>query len=99
MDAVTAATRAFGDLKLLEKNLERYVSQGSFPYFQMPGATEVDESAFKVETLTLTQADAVRADFLAYNRRVKDSRTLLDRELHEDPNNVTAHEATGPGIP
>jgi tetratricopeptide (TPR) repeat protein len=95
VDAVTAATRAFGDLKLLERNLERYVSQGHFLYVTIPGATEVDESAFKVQTLTLTQADAVRADFLAYNQRVKDSRALLDRVLHEDPNNVTAHEAMG----
>jgi Tfp pilus assembly protein PilF len=95
VDAVTAATRAFGDLKLLEKNLEKYVSQGSFLYFRIPGATEIDESAYKVETLTLTQADAVRADFLACNERGKDSRALLDRVLREDPNNVTAHEAMG----
>ncbi|MBZ5599361.1 MAG: tetratricopeptide repeat protein [Acidobacteriia bacterium] len=95
VDAVTAATRAFGDLKSLEKELERYVSQGTFFHFQMPGFTEVDASAFKVDSLTLTQADAVRADFLAYNQRVNDSRALLDRVLQEDPSNVAAHETMG----
>ena len=95
VDSVTAATRAFGDLRSLEKNLDKYVSQASFHYFQMPGSTEVDDSAFKVQPLTLTQADAVRADFLAYNQRVKDARALLDRVLQADPNNVAAHETLG----
>jgi len=95
VDAVTAATRAFGDLKLLRKDLEKYASQAGFYGFKVPGSTEVDDSAFKVETMSLTQADAIRADFLAYNQRVKDSRALLDRVLHEDPNNVTAHETMG----
>ncbi len=31
------------------------------------------------------QADAVRADFLAYEQRVKDARSLLERVLQEDP--------------
>src|SRR5438132_14396442 len=57
VDALTAATRAFGDLKGLRKDLERYVSQASFYGFRVPGSTEVDDSAFKVEAVTLTQAD------------------------------------------
>jgi len=95
VDPVTAATRAFGDLKVLEKSLEKYVSQAAFYGFKMPGTTDVDDSAFKSETVTLAQADAVRADFLAYNQRVKDSRALLDRVLHDEPNNVNAHETMG----
>ena len=75
----------FRGLETVGKKSGKIRFASSFLYFQMPGATEVDESAFKVETLTLTQADAVRANFLAYNLRVKDSRTLLDRVLHEDP--------------
>jgi tetratricopeptide (TPR) repeat protein len=95
VDAVTAATRAFGDLQALQKNLERYVAQASFYAFKVPGSSEVDDSAFKLETVTPSQADAVRADFLAYDQRLKDSQALLDRVLHEDPNNVTAHETMG----
>jgi predicted Zn-dependent protease len=55
----------------------------------------VDQSAFKVQALTLNQVDAVRADFLAYDDRTKDSRALLDRVLHDDPNNVGARETMG----
>ncbi len=48
-----------------------------------------------MQPLTETQADAVRADFLAYNERVADARPLLDRVLQEDPQNVSAHETMG----
>ncbi len=89
VDAVTAATRAFGDLKQLQSALEGYVRQGSFRYFKMPGATDVDDSAFQSHALTNVQADAVRADFLAYNQRTADARALLDHFLQEDPNNVS----------
>src|SRR5271169_5289310 len=39
VDSVTAATRAFGDLKILENSLNQYISQQKFLYFRMPGAT------------------------------------------------------------
>ncbi len=95
VDAVTAATRAFGDLNQLQSNLETYIHQGVFSYFKMPTSTDVDDASFKVRPLTPTQADAVRADFLAYNGRVADARTLLDHVLQEDPRNVSAHETMG----
>ena len=95
VDPVTAATRAFGDLKQLQSNLEGYVRQESFIYIRMSTATDVDDTAFKVQSLTEAQADAVRADFLAYNERVADARLILDRVLQEDPQNISAHETRG----
>jgi tetratricopeptide (TPR) repeat protein len=95
VDAVTAATRAFGDLKQLQATLEGYVRQGGFQYLKIPGATDVDDAAFQVRAVTAPQADAVRADFLAYNERTADARALLDHILQEDPNNVLAHETMG----
>jgi Tfp pilus assembly protein PilF len=95
VDPVTAATRAFGDLKQLQSALEGYIRQGSFSYFKMTTTTEVDDSAFKVHALAAAQADAVRADFLAYNGRTTDARALLDHVLQEDPKNVSAQETMG----
>jgi tetratricopeptide (TPR) repeat protein len=95
VDAVTAASRVFGDLKVLEKNLERYVAQARFFQFKMTGSINVDESTFTSEAVTVAQADATRADFLAYNQRVKEARALLDRVLREDANNVAARETMG----
>lgn len=95
VDPVTAATRAFGDLKQLQSALEGYIRQGTFSYFKMMTNTEVDDSAFKVQALTPVQADAVRADFLAYNGRTADAQALLNHVLQEDPNNVSAQETMG----
>lgn len=95
VDPVTAATQAFGDLKKLQADLENYVQRGSFRYFKMTTATEVDDSSLKVQPLTPTQADAIRADFLAYNSREAEAQALLGHVLQEDPKNVQAHETKG----
>ena len=101
VDPVSAATRAFGDLKKLQLDLELYVHreghvpQERFMYIKMPTVIDVDDSAFNVQTVKEAQADAVRADFLAYNDRAADARLLLDRVLRKDPQNVLAHETMG----
>ncbi len=95
VDPVTAAMRAFGDLKQLQSALESYLREGSFNYFKMMTTTEVDDSAFTVQVLTPVQADAVRADFLAYNQRTADAQALLNHVLEEDPRNVSAQETLG----
>jgi len=95
VDPLTAASTAFGDLKRLQDSLFAYIQQGRFSYFGMKTTTEVDDSAFQAKPLTAPQADALCADFLAYNQRTKDARELLDRVLQADPKNVTAHETMG----
>jgi tetratricopeptide (TPR) repeat protein len=92
---VTAATRAFGDLKQLQSTLGGSIRQESFQYFKMAGTTDVDAAAFHAEALGTAQADAERADFLAYNDRSADARTILERILKEDPNNLLARETMG----
>jgi tetratricopeptide (TPR) repeat protein len=96
VDPVTAGTRTFGDPKKLQQELESYIRQTSgFRYIKMETTTEVDDSAFKMQLLTGAQSDALRADFLAYNRRTADAEALLDHVLQGDPNNVSAHETKG----
>jgi tetratricopeptide (TPR) repeat protein len=95
VDAVTAATRAFGDLKVLQNALQAYVRQESFHYLNAAISTSVDEASFQAQALTAAQSEAVRADFLAYNGRTADAQALLDNVLHDDPNNVSALETTG----
>lgn len=95
IDAVTAAGQAFGDLQQLDSALHGYVQLEKFFIYKWPITTEVDQSAFKVRPLSPTEADALRADFLAYNGRDADARALLARVLQEDPKNVSAHETMG----
>jgi len=94
-DPQSAAVTAFGDLKKLQAEIDEYVRRGTFAYFKKKVPTEADPASFKVASLNAPQADALRADFLAYNRRTQDARALLEHILQDDPKNVSAHETMG----
>jgi Tfp pilus assembly protein PilF len=94
-DPITSAAQAFGDLKQLQKDLEAYVTRGNYEFFRLNASTNIDPATFQVKALTLPQANAVRADLLAYNQRTVDARALLDTVLRDDPDNTLAHETMG----
>jgi Tfp pilus assembly protein PilF len=94
-EPVSAATQAFGDLNRLQATVDAYVHQENYLYVKVPISAEVAPSTFTVSALAAAQADAVRADFLAYNGRTADAQALLDRILQEDPKNVSAQETMG----
>jgi len=95
VDSITAATQAFGDLQQLQSDLHKYIVSDGYTFLTMSVSTDVDESTFAVRTLTQTQVDTVRADFLAHNGRDQDARTLAEAVLRAEPNNASAHESMG----
>jgi len=95
VDSVAAATQAFGDLTLLQSDLQKYIANPEFEIVHIAGTTDVDDSSFTARPITQTEADTVRADVLAYDGRDADARTLLETVLHDDPANVSAHESMG----
>jgi tetratricopeptide (TPR) repeat protein len=94
-DPVIAAQEAFGDLNVLQKSLNSYISQGQFMMFKMNTGVTADESAFQFRAIPTTDADAIRADVLVYNQRPKDAQVLIDAVLRDDPKNALAHETMG----
>jgi tetratricopeptide (TPR) repeat protein len=94
-DPVSAAAAAFGDLGKLQRDLEMYIRESSFHYFRMPSPPAPDVASFETSAVSATDADARRAEFLAYNGRTADARTLLDAVLKQDPNNAVACETLG----
>ena len=95
-DAATAAGQAFGDLKQLQGALDDYARAGRYTYFQKSTANlPLNEASFTVTPLSVADADAIRADFLAYMSRPDDARALADAALKADPNGAKAHEAMG----
>ncbi len=96
VDPVTAGEQAFGDLKKFQMQLDSYIHNGDYKQFVLSSAAApIDESAYKVRSLTAVEADAAKADVLAYVGRSDDARALLENVLKEDPNNVQAHETMG----
>lgn len=95
-DPVTAAVKAFGDLKSLQDTLEAYIHHRDYRLMVVSSAAApLDESSYKVRPLTGLEADAARADILAYVGRGNDARALLEKVLKEDPDNVGANETMG----
>lgn len=94
-DPQSAAATAFGDLKKFQDEIDAYVRRAGFVFFKKKVPTDADPANFKLAALTAPQSDALRSDFLAYNRRTQDARALLDHVLHDDPSNVSAHETMG----
>ena len=93
-DPVAAAQTAFGDLKQLQKTLEGYTARQSYTYFSMK-LPPLNEGAFTVTPLADPDADAIRADFMAYIGRTADARTLLTQVMTADPKNAQAFETMG----
>lgn len=93
-DPVTAAETAFGDLKQLQKTLDHYTGQMQYTYFQLK-LPPLNEGEFTVTPLDGPDADAVRADFMAYIGRTADARSLLAQVMEADPKNAQAHETMG----
>ena len=95
-DSLTAAETAFGDLKMLQSDLESYIHASIYQHFVLSSAAApIDQSSYQAKNLTAFEADAVRADILATVGRRNDARALLATILKADPNNVQAHETMG----
>ena len=94
-DPVVAAQQAFGDLNQLQNALVSYISQGQFTMFKANKVFTVDESTFQVRAIPTSDADAIRADVLVYNDRIKDAQALIDSTLRDDPKSALAHETMG----
>jgi tetratricopeptide (TPR) repeat protein len=94
-DPVTAAQHAFGDLNKLQLALQTYVQQNAFNSFRMNSGFTADPATLKVRDITPPEANAILADFLVYNQRIKDAEPLLAAVLRDDPNNALAHETMG----
>ncbi len=94
-DPVSAATTAFGDLSLLQRDLEMYIRESSFHYFRIATPPAPDVASFQTAAVSAAGADARRAEFLSYNGRTAEARALLDAVLKQDPNNAVACETLG----
>lgn len=96
VDPVTAAQQAFGDLKALQAALSSYTNRMSYTVLKLDSAAApIDPNSMTAVSITPAQANAYRADVLAYDGRTTDAQTLLDAILKTDANNVLAHETEG----
>ena len=90
-----AATRAFGDLSQLEKDLAQYIHLPTTAYFEVPATLSVDEDQYEVRPLSLAESLALRGELLAFYKKTDRARAMLEEALLADPRNALANEAMG----
>jgi tetratricopeptide (TPR) repeat protein len=91
-DPVEAARRSFGDFRELGRRIEEYRAARRFSSVRRPAPPEMDGAQFSVRTLSLAEAAAARADFLARGPSYRDAGPLVRSALASAPGLPLAHE-------
>jgi tetratricopeptide (TPR) repeat protein len=95
-DPVAAAEAAFGDLKKLQSELERYIRQPQYQHLVLNRIpADSNPASYTVRTLTQPEFNAHRAEFLAHVGRTDEALALLASVLQADPSNAQSCETMG----
>jgi tetratricopeptide (TPR) repeat protein len=90
-----AATRAFGDLKVLERNLRNYVRLNAFYHYQVPAKLSMKEDQYAVRTLSTPESLALRGGVLVNSDRLDEAKVMLEQALQLDSRSAIANEGMG----
>ena len=93
--AQEAAKRAFGNLKNLELNLDRYVRSMAFYHCEVPAQLSAKEDQYPVCTLSAAESLAARGGVLVHVNRPDDARIMLEQALQLDHGSALANEGMG----
>jgi superkiller protein 3 len=86
---------AFGNLKILERELALYIEKSSFTAMSYDVPLRVDEKAFSTRRLSEAETLGVRADFIVHGLRPSRARPLILEALKKDPDLMLGHECMG----
>ncbi len=95
-DPVSAATKAFGNLKDLTTQLEYYIRSGNYRELVLnTAAAPLDESSYKLRPLSQPEVAAAEAEILMHEGQLNAAKTMLDSVLKESPQDADALEERG----
>jgi tetratricopeptide (TPR) repeat protein len=89
------APQAFGNLADLQADLVHYIGKYSFMALKLRLRLHVDASAFASRVCPSERVEAIRADILLQNERYAAARSILEKLLKDDPNDLMAKESLG----
>jgi tetratricopeptide (TPR) repeat protein len=90
-----AVERVFGNLTVLQRNLENYIRQFSFYYGTIPTRLSVNEDQYEARVLSPAESLASRGEILVYANRPEEAKAMLDHALQLNPQNALADVAMG----
>jgi hypothetical protein len=80
-----AAAKAFGDLRKLQANLEKYIGRFSFPILQVPAPGKVADNSLSARAISQAEVDAYSGGFLALHAQFETAEPLLKESVQLDP--------------
>jgi tetratricopeptide (TPR) repeat protein len=90
-----ATQKAFGDLKTLERNLEKYINLYAFGYIPVPIKLKTKEDQYEGRTLSQAESLALRGQVLVNANRLDEAKAMLEQALQLDPGNAAANVGLG----
>ena len=93
--AQEAATRAFGNLKNLERSLDGYVRSMIFYHYQVPARLSAKKDEYPIRTLSDAESLAARGEVLVHVGRPEEARQNLEQALQLDDSNSRAYQGMG----
>ncbi len=88
-----AAELAFGDLKALERDLEKYIRGGKFYYAPVDSKLGAGERKSTARKLPVEESLALRGELLVRVNRPEEAKPLIEEALKRNPGSAAAHEA------
>ncbi len=86
-----AAANAFGDLKTLQKAIDRYVASSEFYQLTAPVPPRISDAELSARELSEAEADAYLGGFAAVRGHTQEAKPLLEDAIRLDPNLALAY--------
>jgi tetratricopeptide (TPR) repeat protein len=87
-----ATAKAFGDLKGLQRTLEKYIGNSQFYQLNAPAPPKMSDIALPARPLSDAEVDADLGGFAAVRGRTQDAKPVLEEAVRLDPKLALAHQ-------
>lgn len=94
-DPVASGEAAFGDLGLLKKELDSYVSRTSYTMYSVTLPDPADPKAYRARAVPPAELDAMLGDFDVSRGQLEAARGKIEEALKLDPNSAAPQESMG----
>ena len=94
-DPIEAATRSFGDLEALERNLQDYTHEQAFLFQKIPLKSDISEKQFAARRLSPAEGLLAQADYLVHSNHLPEAIELLHQVEKLDPKTPRLHDELG----
>ena len=88
----SAISKSLGDIRQLQNNLSKYISNSTFSFYQMKAPAELPPSDLSVRALSEAEVYAYQGGFFAVRGRTQEAKAMLEEAEKADPTVALAYQ-------